>query len=91
MAGILMKILRAGINPLFFVGNDYTFCKSGCGEGEAERKCHNLDGKKSRKKEMQIECEDRMKRLNFMNKSLRQKNEEKANINHRKQLFVDFL
>ena len=52
MAGILMKILRAGINPLFFVGNGYTFCKSGCGEGEAERKCHNLEGKKPRKKEI---------------------------------------
>ena len=38
MAGILMMIFRPEIDVLAFVGTNYMFSKSGCGDAEVEHK-----------------------------------------------------
>ena len=38
MTGILLKIFRAWVNALSFVGNEYEFCKSGHGDAGVKRK-----------------------------------------------------
>ena len=36
-----MTMFEEGINALTFVGNNYAFSKSGCGDAEAEHKRHD--------------------------------------------------
>ena len=70
-----MALLGAGINTLAFVETNYAFSKSGRGDAETERKRYDLAKEKLLKWRDEWN-KDRMKRLDFINKWLRQKNEE---------------
>ena len=79
MTDIFMGIFGAGINLLASVGAIYAFSKNSHGDASVERKRHNLAEEKFRKKKDKWN-EDIMKRLDFINQRLSQKNETKACI-----------
>ena len=66
-----------------------TFCKSGCGDGEEECKCHDLAEEKVQEARDEW-YEDKIKRLDFINKKLCQKNDAKAYIDHADEAIYEY-
>ena len=80
MGSLLFTIGGAVVNTLAFSGTNFAF--SGLTDhDEEERKRHDLAVEKLQRARDEWN-EDRMKRLDFINKRLREKNEAKAYINN---------
>ena len=80
MAYVLFTISGAVMNALVFSGTDCFFSKL-TDHCEKERKRHDLAFEKLQRAQENWN-EDRMKRLDFINKRLRAKNEARAYINN---------
>ena len=74
MASVLFTIGGAVMNALAFIVTDFFFSKL-TDHGEKERKKHDLALEKLQRAREEWN-EDRMKRLDFINKRLREKNKE---------------
>ena len=83
-----MTIFGAGINALAFVGTNYVFSKSGSGDAEAERKRYHLAEEKLLKTKDRWN-KYRIKRIDFINQKLHQRNETKAYINNADKAMVE--
>ena len=80
MASLLFTISGAVMNALAFSGTNFLFSRF-LDYGEEERKRHDLALKKLQRARDEWN-KDRMKRLDFINKTLREKNEARAYINN---------
>ena len=83
MASLLFKISGPGVDALAFSGTNFVFSRL-TDHGEKERKKHDLAEEQLQKARDKWN-EDRMKRLDFINKRLREKkkkNEARAYINN---------
>ena len=81
MASLLFTIGGAVVNALAFSGTNFVFSRL-TDHGAEERKRHDLALEKLQK--------DRMKRLDFINKRLREKNEEKAYISNAGEAMLEY-
>ena len=72
------------------IGTNYTFIESTRGGAKADRKRHDLAEEKLQKAKGQWN-EDKMKRLDFINKTLRQNNKATAYINNTKKVILKTL
>ena len=80
MASLLFTVVGAVVNALAFSGTNFFF-SSLTDHGAEERKRHDLALEKLQRE--REECNrDRMKRLDFINKRLREENEAKIYINN---------
>ena len=80
MASVLFTIGGAVVNALAFSGTNFIFSRLTYHGGE-ERKRHDLALEKLQKERDEWN-EDRMKRLDFINKRLREKSEARTYINN---------
>ena len=80
MATLLFTIGGAVVNALAFSGTNFVFSQL-TDHGEEERKRHDLALEKLQKARDKWN-EDKMKRLNFINKRLREQNKARAYINN---------
>ena len=80
MASVLFTIGGAVVNPLAFSGTNFVFSRLG-NRGAEESKRHDLALEKLQRARDEWN-RDRMKRLDFMNKRLREKNEARTYINN---------
>ena len=80
MASLLFTIGGAVVNTLAFSGTNFVFSRL-TDHGEEERKRHDLAEVQLQKARDKWN-EDRMKRLDFINRRLREKNEARAYINN---------
>ena len=79
MASLLFRTGGAVVNALAFSGMNFVFSRL-TDHGEEERKRHDLALEKLKRARDEWN-EDQMKRLDFINKGLREKNEARAYIN----------
>ena len=80
MPSSLFTIDGSVVNALAFSGTNFVFSRL-TDHGEKERKKHDLALKRLQR--ARDECnKDRMKRLDFINKRLREKNEARTSINN---------
>ena len=84
-----MTVFGAGVNALDYDGTNYAFSKSVCGDAEVEWKEHDLAEEKLQSKKDKWN-EDRMKRLDVINKSRRQNNKARAYINNADEAMVEY-
>ena len=80
MASVLFTIGGAVVNALAFSGTNFIFSRLTY-HGAEERKRHDLALEKLQKERDEWN-EDRMKRLDFINKRLREKSEARTYINN---------
>ena len=80
MTSVLLTISGVVMNALAFIGTNFFFNKL-MDHGEKERKRHNLAFEKLQRAKDKWN-ENRMKRLDFINKILRKKNETRVYINN---------
>ena len=80
MASVLFTIGGAMVNALAFSGTNFFFSRL-TDHGAEERKRHDLALEKLQRAKYDGN-RDRMKRLDFMNKRLREKNELRTSINN---------
>ena len=80
MAPLLFTIGGAVVNALVFSGTNFVFSRL-TDHGEVERKRHDLALERLKRARDEWN-KDRMKRLGFINKRLREKNEARAYINN---------
>ena len=80
MASLLFTVGGAVVNALAFSGTNFVFSKV-TDHGEEKRKRHDLALEKLQRARDKWN-KDRMKRLDFINKRLREKNEARTYINN---------
>ena len=80
MASLLFKISGPRVDALAFSGTNFVFSRL-TDHGEKERKKHDLAEEQLQKARDKWN-EDRMKRLDFINRRLREKDEARAYINN---------
>ena len=88
MASVLFTIGGAMMNALAFNGTNFFFSKL-TDYGEKERKRHDLALEKLQRARDKRN-KDRMKRLDFINKRLREKNEARAYINNIDEAMLEY-
>ena len=88
MASLLFTIGDAVMNALAFSGINFTFSKL-TDHGEEERKRHNLTLEKLQRARDEWN-KDRMKRLDFINKQLREQNRARAYINDTNEAILEY-
>ena len=88
MASVLITIGGAVVNALVISGTNFVFSRL-TDHGAKELKRHDLALKKLQRARDEWN-KDRMKRLDFINKRLREKNEAKAYINNVDQAMLEY-
>ena len=88
MASLLFTIGGAVVNALAFSGTNFVFSRL-TDHGAKEHKKHDLALEKLQRVRDKWN-EDRMKRLDFINKRLREKNEARAYINNVDEAMVEY-
>ena len=88
MASLLFTIGGAVVNALAFSGTNFVFSRL-TDHGEEERKRHDLALEKLQRARDEWN-KDRMKRLDFINKRLREKNEARAYINNVDEAMLEY-
>ena len=88
MASLLFTIGGAVVNALAFSGTNFVFSRL-TDHGEEERKRHDLALKKLQRARDGWN-KDRMKRLDFINKRLREQNKARAYINNVDKAMVEY-
>ena len=88
MVSLLFTIGGAVVNPLTFSGNNFVFSRL-THHGAEERKIHDLALEKLQRARDEWN-RDRMKRLDFMNKRLREKNEARTYINNIDEVMLEY-
>ena len=88
MASLLFTIGRVIVNALASSGTNFVFSRL-TDHGEEERKRHNLALEKLQMARDEWN-KDQMKRLDFINKKLREKNEAKAYINNVDEAMLEY-
>ena len=88
MASLLFTVGGAVVNALAFSGNNYFFSRL-TDHGAEERKRHDLALEKLQRARDEWN-RDRMKRLDFMNKRLREKNEMRTYINNVDEAMLEY-
>ena len=88
MASLLFPISGAVVNVLAFGGTNFVFSRL-MDHGEEERKRHDLAEEQLQKARDQLD-EDRMERLDFINKRLHEKNETRAYINNVDEAMLEY-
>ena len=88
MATVLFTIGGAVVNALAFSGTNFVFSQL-TDHGEEERKRHDLALEKLQRARDEWN-KDRMKRLDFINKRLREKNEARAYINNVDEAMLEY-
>ena len=88
MALLLFAIGGAAVNSLAFSGTNFVFSRV-TNHGEEERKRHNLPLEKLQKARDEWN-RDRMKRLDLINKRLRETNEARAYIKDVDEAMLDY-
>ena len=88
MAPLLFTIGGAVVNALVFNGTNFVFIRL-TGHGEEGRKSHDLALERLQRARDEWN-KDRMKRLDFINKRLRQKNEARAYINNVHEAMLEY-
>ena len=88
MASLLFTIAGAVVNALAFSSTDFVFSKL-TDHGAEERKRHDLALEKLQRARDEWN-RDRMKRLDFMNKRLREKNEARRYINNVDKIVLEY-
>ena len=88
MASLLFTIAGAVVNALAFSSTDFVFSKL-TDHGAEERKRHDLALEKLQRAKYDGN-RDRMKRLDFMNKRLREKNEARRYINNVDKIVLEY-
>ena len=89
MASLLFTVGGAVVNALAFNRTSFGFSRL-TDHGEEERKRHDLAEEKLQKARGKW-YEDRMKRLDFINKILRQKNKVKTYINNVDEAMLEYF
>ena len=88
MASLLFKVGGAMVNALSFSGTNFLF--SGCMDhGEKERKRQDLEIEMLQRARDEWN-EDRMKRIDFINKRLRERNEARAYTNNADEAIIEY-
>ena len=87
MASLLFTVGGAVVNALAFSGTNFVFSRL-TDHGEEERKRHDLALEKLQRARDEWN-EDRMKRLDFINKRLREKNEATAYVNNANEAMLE--
>ena len=85
---VLSGIFSAAFNTTAFSGTDFFYSKL-TDHSEKERKRHDLPLEKFQRARKKWN-EDRMKRLDFINKRLREKNEARAYINNVDEAMIEY-
>ena len=88
MASLLFTIGGAVVNALAFSGTNFVFSRL-TDHGAEERKRHDLALEKLQRARDEWN-RDRMKRLDFMNKRLREKNEARTYINNIDEVMLEY-
>ena len=88
MASVLFTISGAVVNALVFSGTNFVFSRL-TDHGAEERKRHDLALEKLQRARDEWN-RDRMKRLDFMNKRLREKNEARTYINNIDEVMLEY-
>ena len=88
MASLLLTIVCAVVNALAFSGTNVVFIRL-TDHGEEECKRHDLARERPQRARDEWN-KDRMKRLDFINKRLRQKNEARAYINNVHEAMLEY-
>ena len=88
MASLLFTIAGAVVNALAFSSTDFVFSKL-TDHGAEERKRHDLALEKLQRARDEWN-RNRMKRLDFMNKRLREKNEARRYINNVDKIVLEY-
>ena len=88
MASLLFTVGGAVVNALAFSGTNFVFSRL-TGYGAKKRKRHDLAEEKLQRVKDKWN-EDRMKRLDFINKRLREKNEARAYINNVDEAMLEY-
>ena len=88
MASLLFTVGGAVVNALAFSGNNFVFSRL-TDHGAEERKRHDLALEKLQRARDEWN-RDRMKRLDFMNKRLREKNEARTYINNIDEVMLEY-
>ena len=88
MASLLFTVGGAAVNALAFSGTNFLFSRL-TDHGEEERKRHDLALEKLQRARDEWN-KDRMKRLDFINKRLREKNETRAYINNGDEAMLEY-
>ena len=88
MATLLFTIGGAAVNALAFSGTNFVFSQL-TDHGEEERKRHDLALEKLQRARDEWN-KDQMKRLDFINKRLREKNEARAYINNVDEAMLEY-
>ena len=88
MATLLFTIGGAVVNPLAFSGTNFVFRKL-TDHGEEEQKRHDLALEKSQRARDEWN-EDRTKRLDFINKRIREENKSRAYTNNVDEAMVEY-
>ena len=88
MASLLFTVGGAGVNALAFSGTNFLFSRL-TDHGEEERKRHDLALEKLQRAKEEWN-RDRIKRLDVVNKRLREKNEARAYINNVDQAMLEY-
>ena len=88
MASVLFTIRGAVLNALAFSGTNFVFSRL-TDHGAEERKRHDLALEKLQRARDEWN-RDRMKRLDFMNKRLREKNEMRTYINNVDEAMLEY-
>ena len=88
MASLLFTIGGAVVNALAFSGTNFVFSRL-TNHGAKEHKKHDLALEKLQRVRGKWN-EDRMKRLDFINKRLREKNEARAYINNTDEAILEY-
>ena len=88
MASVLFTIGGAVVNALAFSGTNFVFSRL-TDHGAEERKRHDLALEKLQRARDEWN-RDRMKRLDFMNKRLREKNEARRYINNVDKIVLEY-
>ena len=87
MASLLFTAAGAVVNALTFSGTNFVFSRL-TDHGEEERKRHDL-ALENLQRERDKSNEDRMKRLDFINKRLPEKNEATAYVNNANEAMLE--
>ena len=88
MASLLFIVAGAMVNALAFSGTNFVFSRL-TDHGAEERKRHDLALEKLQRAKYDGN-RDRMKRLDFMNKRLREKNELRTSINNVDEAMLEY-
>ena len=88
MTSLLFTVGGAAVNALAFSGTNFLFSRL-TDHGEEERKRHDLALEKLQRARDEWN-KDRMKRLDFINKRLREKNEARAYINNVDEAMLEY-